>query len=133
MGRVVWMAAVLWLAILAVPAGGLAQGEPVVRGGAVTYPGFDVNIDDGGRLGRLHVAFEVLFTDEQGAKLAATPQVKETLLLFLREKTAAELLAPKGRDTLRRELLAQINGAIGGPRAIRLFFMDYLVIKAGTP
>ena len=133
MRRGVWMAAVLWLAMLAVPAGGLAQGEPVVRGGVVTYPGFDVNIDDSGQLGRLHVAFEVLFTDEQGAKMAATPQVKESLLLFLREKSAAQLLGPKGRDTLRRELLAQINNAIGGPRAIRLFYLDYLVIKAGTP
>lgn len=127
------LAAALLLALLAVPGWGLAQGEPVARGGVVTYPGFDVNIDDGGRLGRFRVAFEVLFTDEPGATLAATPQVKESILLFLREKTVAGLLGPGGRDTLRRELLAQINDAIGSPRAIRLYYLDYLVIKAGTP
>ncbi|KHK02272.1 Flagellar biosynthesis protein FliL [Desulfovibrio sp. TomC] len=119
--------------MLAAPRHGLAQGEPVARGGGVTYPGFDVNIDDGGRLGRLRLAFEVLFTDEQGAKMAAAPQVKESLLLYLRGKTAAQLLGPRGRETLRRELLDQINDAIGGPRAIRLYYLDYLVIKAGTP
>jgi flagellar FliL protein len=130
----VWvLAAAIWLAVCGAPALGLAQGEPVAHGGAVTYPGFDVNIDDGGRLGRLRIAFEVFFTDEAGAKLAATPQVKEAILLFFRDKTATELLAPRGRDKLRGELLALINASIGGPRAIRLFYLEYLVIKAGTP
>lgn len=124
--------AVFWLACWGLVGQALAQGEPVVRGGVVTYPGFDVNIDDGGGFGRLRLGFEVLFTDELGAKAAATLQVRESILLFLRGKTAVELLAPKGRDRLRAELLSHINAAIGSPKAIKLFYLDYLVVK-GTP
>ena len=124
--------AVFWLAAWAVAGQALAQGEPVVRGGTVTYPSFDVNIADDGGLGRLRLGFEALFTDELGAKAAATLQVRESILLFLRGKTAAELLAPKGRDRLRAELLAHINAAIGSPKAVKLFYLDYIVVK-GTP
>jgi flagellar FliL protein len=125
--------AALWLVFSALAGPVLAQGEVVVRGGSVTYPGFDVNIDDAGGLGRLRLAFEVLFTDESGAKMAASLQVRESLLLFLRGKTAGELLAPKGRDRLRAELLAHLNQAIGSPKAIKLYYLDYLVLRAGTP
>lgn len=125
--------AAVWLAVCAGPTPCLAQGEAVVRGGTVTFPLFEVNIDDGGKLGRLRIAFEVLFTDEQGAKLAASGQVREAMLLFFRDKTAAQLLAPRGRDVLRAELLQRINASIGGPRAIRLYFLEYLVIKAEKP
>ena len=124
--------AVFWLVGWYLAGQALAQGEPVVRGGVVTYPSFDVNIDDSGGLGRLRLGFEVLFTDELGAKAAATLQVRESILLFLRGKTAAELLAPKGRDMLRAQLLAHINAAIGSPKAIKLFYLDYIVVK-GTP
>lgn len=124
--------AVFWLACWGLVGQALAQGEPVVRGGVVTYPSFDVNIDDNGGLGRLRLGFEALFTDELGAKAAATLQVRESIMLFLRGKTAPELLAPKGRDRLRAELLAHINAAIGSPKAVKLFYLDYIVVK-GTP
>ena len=124
--------AVFWLACWGLAGQALAQGEPVARGGVVTYPSFEVNVDDNGGLGRLRLGFEVLFTDELGAKAAATLQVRESILLFLRGKTAAELLAPKGRDRLRAQLLAHINTAIGSPKAVKLFYLDYIVVK-GTP
>ena len=124
--------AVFWLASWSLAGQALAQDEPVARGGVVTYPSFEVNIDDNGGLGRLRLGFEVLFTDELGAKAAATLQVRESILLFLRGKTAAELLAPKGRDRLRAQLLAHINTAIGSPKAVKLFYLDYIVVK-GTP
>ncbi|BAH76885.1 flagellar basal body-associated FliL family protein [Solidesulfovibrio magneticus] len=129
---VVSLLAVVWLTGWGLVGQALGQGEPVVRGGTVTYPSFDVNIDDNGGLGRLRLGFEVLFTDELGAKAAATLQVRESILLFLRGKSAAELLAPKGRDMLRAQLLAHINAAIGSPKAVKLFYLDYVVIK-GTP
>ena len=129
---VVSLLAVIWLTGWGLVGQSLGQGESVVRGGTVTYPSFDVNIDDGGGLGRLRLGFEVLFTDELGAKAAATLQVRESILLFLRGKSAAELLGPKGRDRLRAQLLAHINAAIGSPKAVKLFYLDYVVIK-GTP
>ncbi|HML54629.1 MAG TPA: flagellar basal body-associated FliL family protein [Solidesulfovibrio magneticus] len=129
---VVSLLAVIWLTGWGLVGQSLGQGESVVRGGTVTYPSFDVNIDDNGGLGRLRLGFEVLFTDELGAKAAATLQVRESILLFLRGKSAAELLGPKGRDRLRAQLLAHINAAIGSPKAVKLFYLDYVVIK-GTP
>lgn len=130
-----WMvvlAAAILAAGLAGPRIGAAQGEAFVRGGSAIYPAFEVNIDDGGALGRLRIGFEVQFTDEQAAKLATSGQTREAILLFFRDKSAAQLLAPRGRDKLRAELLQLINAVLGGPRAIRLYFLDYLVLK-GTP
>ncbi|MFP5257878.1 MAG: flagellar basal body-associated protein FliL [Acidobacteriota bacterium] len=127
------LAAALWLAVLLGPSAALAQNGAVARGGTATFPTFEVNIDDGGRLGRLRIGFEVLLTDEQGARMAVSGQVREALLLFFRDKTAAALLAPRGKEALRAELLRQINAVIGGPRAIKLYFLDYCVIRAEKP
>ena len=125
--------ALVWLLVAGASRPCQAAGEAVVRGGTVTFPPFEVNIDDGGKIGRLRLAFEVLFSDEQGAKMAASGQVREDLLLFFRNKTAAQLLAPRGRDALRAQLLQLLNASIGGPKAIRLYFLEYLVIKAERP
>lgn len=125
--------AVVWLLVAGASQPCQAAGEAVVRGGTVTFPPFEVNIDDGGKIGRLRLAFEVLFSDEQGAKMAASGQVREDMLLFFRDKTAAQLLAPRGRDALRTQLLQLLNASIGGPKAIRLYFLEYLVIKAERP
>ena len=126
-------AVVLWLLVAGASRPCQAAGEAMVRGGTVTFPPFEVNIDDGGTIGRLRLAFEVLFSDEQGAKMAASGQVREDMLLFFRDKTAAQLLAPRGRDALRAQLLQLINASLGGPKAIRLYFLDYLVLKAERP
>ncbi|MHC1789964.1 flagellar basal body-associated FliL family protein [Solidesulfovibrio sp.] len=131
--RTIVLAAALLLALLTGPRLCAAQGEAIVRGGSVVYPAFEVNIDDGGGLGRLRIGFEVQCTDEQAAKLAATGQAREAILLFFRDQAASQLLGPKGRDRLRADLLKLLNTQIGGPRAIRLYFLEYLVLKAGTP
>ena len=123
---------VAWLLCCGVAGPAFGQGEPVARGGVATYPPFEVNIEDGGVFSRLRLGFEAQFTDESGAKAAVAAQTRESLMLYLRGKTAAELLAPKGRDRLRAEVLAHLNAAIGSPKAVKLFFTDYLVIK-GTP
>jgi len=127
------LTAAVWLGFCLAPTPGRAQNEAVARGGTTTFPTFEVNIDDGGRLARMRVGFEVFFTDEQGAKMATSGQVREALLLFFRDQSADALLAPGGKNTLRTQLLRLINQTIGGPRAIRLYFLDYLVIKAEKP
>ncbi|MYL84129.1 flagellar FliL protein [Desulfovibrio aerotolerans] len=132
-GAALLLLALVWLLVAGASRPCQAAGEAVVRGGTVTFPPFEVNIDDGGKIGRLRLAFEVLFSDEQGAKIAASGQVREDLLLFFRDKTAAQLLAPRGRDALRAQLLQLLNASIGGPKAIRLYFLEYLVIKAERP
>ena len=132
-GVLLLLVALVCLGVAFAPTPGLAEGEAVARGGTTTFPPFEVNIDDHGRLGRLRIGFEVFFTDEQGAQAATSGQVREDLLLFFRDKTAAQLLAPKGRDALRAQLLQLINASIGGPKAIRLYFLDYLVFKAEKP
>ena len=127
------LVALLWLGVASGPTACLAEGEAVARGGTATFSSFEVNIDDHGRLGRLRIGFEVLFTDEQGAQMATSGQMREDLLLFFRDKTAAQLLAPRGQEALRAQLLRLINTSIGGPKAIRLYFLDYLVFKAEKP
>jgi len=132
-GMLLLVIALVWVGVAWTPQRCLAEGEAAARGGTATFPTSEVNIDDNGRLGRLRIGFEVLFTDEQGARMATSGQVREDLLLFFRDKTAAQLLAPRGRDALRTELLRLINASIGGPKAINLYFLDYLVLKAEKP
>ena len=132
-GMLLLLFALVWAGVAWTPQPCPAEGEAVARGGTTTFPTSEVNIDDNGRLGRLRIGFEVFFTDEQGAQMATSGQVREDVLLFFRDKTAAQLLAPRGRDALRAELLRLINASIGGPKAIKLYFLDYLVIKAEKP
>ncbi|EHJ46250.1 flagellar basal body-associated protein FliL [Solidesulfovibrio carbinoliphilus subsp. oakridgensis] len=122
-----WLLAALLVCLLW-PRGGNAQSDAVVRGGIAVYPGLDVNIADGGRLARLHIAFEAQCVDAPSAQMAAAPQTREAILLFLRDKTVAELATVPGKRKLKQDLLAVMNKAVGGPRVVRLYFLQLVVL-----
>jgi len=128
MGRLSRLLLLLAVLTLAVPAAVRAQSDTVVRGGSAIYPSLEVNIDDNGRLARLHMAFEVQCTDEQGAQMAASPQAREAIILYFRDKHAADLVTPKDKRRLKNELVAAINKAIGGPRAVNILFMQFVIL-----
>lgn len=127
MRHATWLLAALLLCLLA-PRAGHAQTEAMVRGGTAVYPGLDVNIADGGRLARLHIAFEAQCVDAPSAQMAASPQTREAILLFLRDKTVAELATVPGKRKLKEELMAVMNKAMGGPRVVRLYFLQLVVL-----
>jgi len=110
------------------PRSAAAQSDAVVRDGTAVYPGLDVNILDNGTLARLHIAFEAQCVDILGAQLAAAPKTREAILLFLRDKTAAELATPQGKRKLKDELVAVMNKAVGGPRVVRIYYLQFVVI-----
>lgn len=110
------------------PQAARAQTDAVVRGGTAVYPGLDVNIADGSRLARLHLAFEAQCVDAASALLAASPRTREAILLFLRDKTAADLTTVPGKRKLKEDLLAVMNKAMGGPLVVRLYFLQFVVI-----
>lgn len=118
------------LMTLAAPVGSreaLAQGATFVRGGTAVYPGLDVNIDDGTRTARLHIAFEAQCVSEAAAQMAAGPEAREAVLFYLRNKTVAELTEPLGQRKLKRELVAVMNKAVGGPRVVRIYLVQLLI------
>ena len=115
-------------ALAGAPGVGRAQTDVVVRNGTVVYPGLDVNIADAGRLVRLHLAFEVQCVDETAARMAASAQVREAILLFLRDKTAAEIMTPTGKARLKNDLVGLINKSLGGPRAVRIYFLQFIIL-----
>uniref|UniRef100_I2PZK7 Flagellar protein FliL n=1 Tax=Desulfovibrio sp. U5L TaxID=596152 RepID=I2PZK7_9BACT len=110
------------------PQAGHTQADAVVRGGTAVYPGLDVNIADGGRLARLHIAFEAQCVDAPSAQMAASPQTREAILLFLRDKTATELATVPGKRQFKQDLMAVMNKAMGGPRVVRLYFLQLVVL-----
>lgn len=122
-----WILAV-FLAAVGWPLSCPAQSDTVVRGGVVVFPGLDVNIADGDRLARLRIGFEAHCVDAESAQLAAAPQVREAVILFLRDKTVAALATPLGKRRLKEELVTVMNRAIGGPRVVRLYFLQFVVI-----
>ena len=104
-----------------------AQAATVVQGGNVIYPGLDVNIADGGRLARLHIAFEAQCVDAASAQLAGGPAVREAIVLFLRDKTVAELSTLLGKRRLKQELVVVMNKVVGGPRVVRLYYLQFVI------
>lgn len=118
----------MWLTCAFWPRGAVAQSEALVREGTAVYPGLDVNINDNGRLARLHIAFEAQCVDAFGAQMAISPKTREAILLFLRDKTVAELATPQGKRRLKDELVAVMNKAIGGPRVVRIYYLQFVVI-----
>lgn len=116
------------LATVGIPRPAAAQADAVVRGGSAVYSGVEVNIADNGRLARLWLAFEVQCTDGKGAEMAASPAVREAIVLFLRDKTAVQLSSPKGKRQLKEELLRVINKAMGTPRAVRVYLLQFVII-----
>ncbi len=114
--------------LAAQPARVAAQSEPVARDGSAVYPGLDVNIGDGEGLRRLHVAFEAQCVDQKSAAMAASPMAREAVLLFLRDKTVATLATPAGKRRLKDELVAVLNKAIGGPRVVRIYFLQFVIL-----
>lgn len=125
-----WGIACLLLAlsfVAACPTRALAQNEAVAKGGSAFYPLLDVNIGDGDRLARLYIGFEAQCVDQEAAELAVSPKVREAILLFLRGKTAADLAGVAGKRKLKEELVALMNKALGAPRVVRLYFLQFVV------
>ncbi|MFU2209848.1 flagellar basal body-associated FliL family protein [Solidesulfovibrio sp. C21] len=121
------LAASLLCALLAASIAPAQQGGTFARGGTAVYSGIDVNVADGARLARLHLAFEAQCISEEAARMAASPETREAVLLFLRERTVAELSTPLGKRAFRRNLLAVMNKAVGGPRVVRLYFLQFVI------
>jgi len=117
----------LCLALSAWPGNAAAQDEVTVKGGSAIYPLLRVNIADGGRLAELYIGFEAQCQDEEGARLAAAPQTREAILLFLRDKSAAQLTGALARRRLKDELIAVMNKAIGAPRIVRLYYLQFVI------
>ena len=121
------LALLLCLALAVWPGSAAAQDEVTVKGGSVSYPLLTVNIADGDRLARLYIGFEAQCQDEEGARLAAAPQTREAILLFLRGKSAAQLTGALARRRLKDELIAVMNKAIGAPRVVRLYYLQVVI------
>lgn len=121
------LALLLCLALVAWSGRAAAQDEVTVKGGSVSYPLLTVNIADGDRLARLYIGFEAQCQDEEGARLAAAPQTREAILLFLRGKSAAQLTGALARRRLKDELIAVMNKAIGAPRVVRLYYLQFVI------
>jgi flagellar FliL protein len=114
--------------LLLFPAPCHAQSDPVARGGSAIYPDLEVNLAGGDGLRRLRLAFEAQCVDERGAQLAAGPRAREAVVLLLRDKTAAELSTERGKEKLKAELVKAINAAIGGPRVVRVLFLQFVIV-----
>ncbi len=121
------LALLLCLALTAWPGKAAAQDEITVKGGSAVYPLLRVNISDGGRLAELYIGFEAQCQDAEGAQLAAAPQTREAVLLFLRDKSAAQLTGALARRRLKDELIAVMNKAIGAPRVVRLYYLQFVI------
>ncbi len=104
-----------------------AQSDAVARGGSAFYPGLDVTIADRSGMASLRLAFEVQCVDERAAEMVASPQAREAVVMFLRDKTATELATPSGKQKLKTELVGVINKAVGGPRAVRVYFTQFVI------
>jgi flagellar basal body-associated protein FliL len=117
-----------------------AQGETTGKvkstvaedAGLVEFPGFLVNLADAGGQAYLRVTLSLLVADEKEAKVfAEKPALKSLLrssiLEVLAQQTGAVLVTPKGKDELKRAIVAKIDALGLEVKVQDVLFSDFVV------
>jgi len=55
------------------------------------------------------------------------PQVRDILIDILSSRTIAQLSGTDNRRSLREEILARMNGILGGERLVNVYFVDFVL------
>ena len=117
--------------------GGGAQPAPMSRGGEGNRSGgpmidiapFVVNILENRDTRYLKAALTLEVDSEKTAMeiRARMPQVRDTILLLVGNKTYDELRDLQGKLQLRAELVAKLNGLLHAGQISRIYFTDFVV------
>jgi flagellar FliL protein len=64
--------------------------------------------------------------DKEDLKQLSGP-IRNAIIMYLTERKVEELLEPEGKTKLRRDLLKQINTAVGKKMVLNVYFKEFLI------
>jgi len=106
-----------------------ASGEPGGPGPLLALESFIANLADESDTRYLKATFQVEFlgTAVPPGVDARLPQIRDLLLTLLTSKTFADIRTPEGKQQLREEIIARINGVLDGDIVKTVYFTEFIV------
>ncbi len=104
--------------------GGAVNKVPTVK-----LPTFLVNLYDplGRRYIKLDVELELISPDVAKEVELQNARIRDSMIMLLSSKSYTELSSQEGKHILRNEILDRINQVLGGPKVVRVFFVDLVI------
>jgi flagellar FliL protein len=106
-----------------------ASGEHGSPGPLLALEPFIANLADESDTRYLKATFQVEFlgTTVPPGVDARLPQIRDLLLTLLTSKTFAEIRTPEGKEQLRDEIIARINGVLMRDIVKTVYFTEFIV------
>ncbi|MEJ2520937.1 MAG: flagellar basal body-associated FliL family protein [Desulfuromonadales bacterium] len=109
--------------------GTLSAEEPVKIGPIHPLDTFIVNLADEGGARYLRVTMSLELKDEDAVDLVQErlPLVRNGVLMLLPAKKYADIATVEGKDALRDELVAKLNGFLKSDSVANIYFTEFVV------
>jgi flagellar FliL protein len=103
--------------------------EKLGKTAIVSLPTFVVNLADplGRRYLKLGVDVEVMDEAASQELTAATPKVRDTVILLLSSKTFADLTSMESKLLLKKEIVERLNQVMGGSKVLRVYITEMVI------
>jgi flagellar basal body-associated protein FliL len=112
---------------------GTVDGAPKERGDVSEFAAdldvFVINLADATRNHYLRTTLSLGVEDEQQkerVKILVAP-IRHAVIMYLSQRTAAELMDPQGKEQLRQSLQQEINHVVGREVVSRVYFKEFLI------
>ena len=114
------------------PPGSEAEAEQEVKAVGPIFPleTIIVNLADSGGGRYLRVTMEFELAAEEGAEEEVTKrlaQVKDAMLTILPTKQFDQLTTVEGKNSLRDEIIAELNTVLGKELVTKIFFTEFVI------
>jgi len=105
---------------------------PLAERGLIAFEPFMVNLSDGGGTRFLKVSLQLVMENEAAAaKVGGSPvvlsRVRSDILELLTEQTAASLVTPEGKQSLKSAIKARVTDAVEQKQVIDVLFSEFVV------
>lgn len=90
---------------------------------------FYVNLEDKpfGRILKVGMDFELSTRDLKEEIEKRLPQIRESILLVMSNKTSEEVLSPQGKNLLKEEIISRLNALLTTGIIKNVYFKDFVV------
>jgi flagellar FliL protein len=90
---------------------------------------FVINLSDSTRNHYLRTTLSLGVEDEEQKERVKTlvAPIRHAVIMYLSQRTAAELMDPQGKEQLRKSLQQEINHVVGKEMVSHVYFKEFLI------